>query len=207
MLVLKPALSGAGFEADRGACGTLKYRCPAAAFGCAGREECHRARLAVANAYCRRRCAGREECHRARLAVANAYCRRRCAGREECHRARQAGEPSASTSMTVGFSRRPLGQPLLEAGTAVPPRICSRVDNAYRMEKHYRRCLRLGLVTVAATALGCLRAERQGGRWLARSGCTTDRGGPPTAPPKLAACVQAATRVRSDRTFSLRSEN
>ena len=163
MLVLKPALSGAGFEADRGACGTLKYRCPAAAFGCAGREE--------------------------------------------CHRARRAGEPSASTSMTVGFSRRPLGQPLLEAGTAVPPRICSRVDNAYRMEKHYQRCLRLGLVTVAATALGCLRAERQGGRWLARSGCTTDRGGPPTAPPKLAACVQAATRVRSDRTFSLRSEN
>ena len=86
VLVLKPALSGTGFEADRGACGTLKYRCPAAAFGCAGRKEC-------------------------------------------C-RARQAGEPSASTSMTVGFSRRPLGQPLLEAGTAVPPRSYSRVDNA-----------------------------------------------------------------------------
>ena len=65
VLVLKPALSGAGFEADRGNCGTLKYRCPAAAFGCAGRKEC-------------------------------------------C-RARRAGEPSASTSMTVGFSRRPLG--------------------------------------------------------------------------------------------------
>ena len=34
-----------GFEADRGACGTLKYRCPATAFGfeCAGREACHRA--------------------------------------------------------------------------------------------------------------------------------------------------------------------
>ena len=34
-----------GFEADRGACGTLKYRCPAAAFGfgCKGREACHRA--------------------------------------------------------------------------------------------------------------------------------------------------------------------
>ena len=32
--------------------------------------------------------------------------------------------------MTAGFSRRPLGQPLLEAGTAVPPRIRSRVDNA-----------------------------------------------------------------------------
>ena len=41
-LVLKPAL-GAGFEADRGACGTLKHRCPAAAFGCAGRKECCRA--------------------------------------------------------------------------------------------------------------------------------------------------------------------
>ena len=48
MLVLKPASNGTGFEADRGACGTLKYRCPAAAFGvdCAGRKECHRARRA-----------------------------------------------------------------------------------------------------------------------------------------------------------------
>ena len=61
-LVLKPALGGAGFEADRGACGALKCRCPAAAFGCAGRKEC---------------------------------CR--------------AGEPSASTSMTAGSSRRPPG--------------------------------------------------------------------------------------------------
>ena len=146
VLVLKPALSGAfqGFEANRGACGTLKHRCPAAAFGCAGRKE--------------------------------------------CHRARQAGEPSASTSITADSSRRPLGQPLLEAGTAVPPRIYSRVDNAYRMEKHYIRGLRqmrlrLGLVTVVATALGCLRAKRQGGRWLARSGCATDRVGRPTAPP------------------------
>ena len=34
-----------GFEANRGVCGTLKYRCPAAAFGfeCAGRDACHRA--------------------------------------------------------------------------------------------------------------------------------------------------------------------
>ena len=50
VLVLKPALNGTfqGFEADRGACGTLKYRCPAAAFGvdCAGRKECYRARRA-----------------------------------------------------------------------------------------------------------------------------------------------------------------
>ena len=30
-LVLKPASNGTGFEADLGACGTLKYRCPAAA--------------------------------------------------------------------------------------------------------------------------------------------------------------------------------
>ena len=39
------AMAFQGFEADRGACGTLKYRCPAAAFGfeCAGREACHRA--------------------------------------------------------------------------------------------------------------------------------------------------------------------
>jgi len=34
-----------GFEADRGRCGTLKYRCPAAAFdfACAGSRACHRA--------------------------------------------------------------------------------------------------------------------------------------------------------------------
>ena len=39
------AIAFQGFEADRGACGTLKYRCPAAAFGfeCAGSEACHRA--------------------------------------------------------------------------------------------------------------------------------------------------------------------
>ena len=45
-------------------------------------------------------------------------------------------------------------------------RIYSRVDNAYRMEKHYVRCmrrmrLRLGLVTVVLMALGHLRAERR----------------------------------------------
>ena len=34
-----------GFEVNRGACGTLKYRCPATAFGfeCAGGDACHRA--------------------------------------------------------------------------------------------------------------------------------------------------------------------
>ena len=39
------AMAFQGFEANRGACGTLKYRCPAAAFGfeCAGRDACHRA--------------------------------------------------------------------------------------------------------------------------------------------------------------------
>ena len=39
------AMAFQGFEAGRGACGTLKYRCPAAAFGfdCAGRDACHRA--------------------------------------------------------------------------------------------------------------------------------------------------------------------
>ena len=39
------AMAFQGFEAGRGACGTLKYRCPAAAFDldCAGREACHRA--------------------------------------------------------------------------------------------------------------------------------------------------------------------
>ena len=39
------AMAFQGFEANRGVCGTLKYRCPAAAFGfeCAGRDACHRA--------------------------------------------------------------------------------------------------------------------------------------------------------------------
>ena len=39
------AMAYQGLEADRGVCGTIKYRCPAAAFGfdCAGREACHRA--------------------------------------------------------------------------------------------------------------------------------------------------------------------
>ena len=50
------------------------------------------------------------------------------------------------------------------SAVAVPPRIYSRVDNAYRMERHYVRGmmrLRLGLVTVVMMALGHLRAERQ----------------------------------------------
>ena len=39
------AMAFQGFEADRGRCGTLKYRCPAAAFDfqCTGRRACHRA--------------------------------------------------------------------------------------------------------------------------------------------------------------------
>ena len=39
------AMAYQGLEADRGVCGTIKYRCPAAAFGfdCAGSEACHRA--------------------------------------------------------------------------------------------------------------------------------------------------------------------
>ena len=98
VLVLKPASNGTGFEADRGACGTLKYRCPAAAFGCAGRKE--------------------------------------------CYRARRAGEPSASTSMTVGFSRRPLGQLLLEAGLQPPFRPGSIAGSTTLTEKHYVRGMR-----------------------------------------------------------------
>jgi len=37
------AMAFQGFEAARGRCGTLKYRCPAVAFGfeCAGRRPCH----------------------------------------------------------------------------------------------------------------------------------------------------------------------
>ena len=39
------AMAFQGFEAARGRCGTLKYRCPAAAFGfeCAGSQACHQA--------------------------------------------------------------------------------------------------------------------------------------------------------------------
>ena len=39
------AMAFQGFEAERGACGTIKYRCPAAAFGvnCVGSKACHRA--------------------------------------------------------------------------------------------------------------------------------------------------------------------
>ena len=64
VLVLKPASNGTGFEADRGACGTLKYRCPAAAFGvdCAGRKECHRAAGHLRRQR-GRRSADREEVH------------------------------------------------------------------------------------------------------------------------------------------------
>ena len=77
------------------------------------------------------------------------------------------------------FTPTPGGSPSWKRGSPFRP---GSTADAYRMEKHYRRCLRLGLVTVAAMALGCLRAERQGGRWLARSGCATDRGGRLTAP-------------------------
>ncbi len=40
-----PRTGSGGFEAGRGACGTIKYRCPAAAFDldCKGRGACHRA--------------------------------------------------------------------------------------------------------------------------------------------------------------------
>ena len=130
-LVLKPASNGTGFEADRGACGTLKYRCPAAAFGM-----------------------------------------------------RRAGEPSASTSMTVGFSRQPLGAAL--RGSAASRSALERKPGRQRLRRNttFAACgrLRPGLVTVAAMALGSLRAERACGRWLARSGCATDRCGRPTAP-------------------------
>ena len=93
VLVLKPALGGAGFEADRGACGTLKCRCPAAAFDCA-------------------------------------------AERKECCRARQADEPSASTSMTAGFSRRPWGSSSWKRGP--PFRPGSTAGSTTPAEKHCR---------------------------------------------------------------------
>ena len=51
-----------GFEANRGFCGTLKYRCPAAAFGfeCACRDACHRAGGVEPGEY------GRHRAHRSR---------------------------------------------------------------------------------------------------------------------------------------------
>ena len=69
------------------------------------------------------------------------------------------------------FTPTPWGSPSWKRGynrRSALERIYSRVDNAYRMEKHYIRGLqqmrlRLGLVTVVmmAMALGCLRTERQ----------------------------------------------
>ena len=56
------AMAFQGFEANRGFCGTLKYRCPAAAFGfeCAGRDACHRAGGVEPGEY------GRHRAHRSR---------------------------------------------------------------------------------------------------------------------------------------------
>ena len=162
MPVLKLASNGTGFEADRGACCTLKYRCPATAFGM-----------------------------------------------------RRAGESSASTSMTVGFSRQPLGAAL--RGSAARRSALERKPGRQRLRRNTTFAaggrLRLGLVTVAAMALGSLRAERACGRWLARSGCATDRCGRPTAPLQLAACGHGPARSgfaaqrRSNLAFSFRSED
>ena len=149
VLVLKPASNGTGFEADRGACGTLKYRCPAA-FGvdCVGRKECHRARWV--GEYGRIVRVDLEK-HDRRLFTPTPW-----------------GSPSwkRGPPFRLGADLQP-GRQRLRRGTTSAA--CGR--------------LRLGLVTVVATALGCLRAERQGGRWLARSRCATDRGGRPTARP------------------------
>ena len=144
-LVLKPALGGAGFEAERGACGTLKCRCPAAAFGCARRKECCRAAPG--------RRAVRVDKHDRRLFTPT---------------------PWGSSS----WKRGPPFRPGSAAGSTTPA------------EKRYRRRLRPGLVTVVATSPGCLRAERQGGRWLARSGCAADR-----SLLKLAACGRGPARL------------
>ena len=107
------------------------------------------------------------------------------------------------------FTPPPWGSPSWKRGP--PFRPGSAAGSTTPAEKHYRRRLRLGLVTVVATVPGCLRAERQGGRWLGRSGCATDRGGRPTAP-QLAACGRGparpgfASQRRSDRILSLCSE-
>ena len=126
-----------GFEANRGACGTLKYRCPAAAFGF--------------------ECAGRKECQRAAECQAGEYGRIVRVDLEKHDRRIFTPTPWGSPSWKRGYNRR-----------SAMERIYSRVDNAYRMEKHYVRGmkqmrLRLGLVTVVmmAMALGHLRAERQ----------------------------------------------
>ena len=85
------------------------------------------------------------------------------------------------------FTPTPWGSPSWKRGP--PFRPGSAAGSTTPAEKHCRRRLRLGLVTVVAAALGCLRAERQGGRWLARSGCATDRGGRP--PPPETGCLRS----------------
>ena len=170
MLVLKPASNGTGFEADRGACGTLKYRCPAAAFGFD------------------------------------------CAGRKACYRARQAGEPSASTSMTADFSRQPLGAAL--RGSAARRSALERKPGRQRLRRNttFAACgrLRLGLVTAVAMALGSLRAERQD-RMRSLVGRAARQTAAVVRPPplQLAACVQATARLapglRRDATATIYS--
>ena len=128
-----------GFEADRGACGALKHRCPVAASDCAGRKECYR----TAPGW------------RVWLSALDKHDRRL-------------------------FTPTPWGSLSWKRGS--PFRRGSIAGSATPTEKHYRRRLRLGLMTVVATALGCLRAERRDGFWLAWSGCATDRRGRPTTP-------------------------
>ena len=152
--VLKPASNGTGFEADRDACGALKYRCRAAPGRRAVRIDKHDRRLFTPTPW---------------------------------------GSPS-----------RKRGPPFRPGSTAGPTTLT---------EKHCRRCLRLGLLAVAAMALGCLRAERQGGRWLAglrgRSPRSSDRS-PETG------CLRSghaparpgfAAQRRSNPIFSRCSEN
>ena len=92
------------------------------------------------------------------------------------------------------FTPTPWGSPSWKRGP--PFRPGAEAGSTTLTEKHYIRGmrqmrLRLGLVTVVAMALGCLRAERQGGHWLARSGCATDRGGRPTdRPPPETGCLR-----------------
>ena len=153
-----------GFEADRGACGALKHRCPVAASDCAGRKECCR----TASGW--------------RPSALDKHDRRL-------------------------FTPTPWGSLSWKRGS--PFRRGSIAGSATPTEKHYRRRLRLGLVTVVAAALGCLRAERRDGFWLARSGCATDRRGRPTAPET--GCLRPrpgfAAQRRSNRIFFLCSED
>ncbi len=118
-----------GFEADRGRCGTLKYRCPAAAFGFALRRQpgaCHRAG-GVKPETMAASCAFDLDSHDRRIFTPT---------------------PWGSPSWRRGYNRR-----------SAMERINSRLDNSFNFETHYIRGrakmkTRLGLALAVMMANG-----------------------------------------------------